>query len=116
MGDVDRDAREYFILLISRAIVAQIRRESHHRQDLLKLFQVVCPILAGGASASTSFVRRSHGAEQHSPMLSDSPVILEPLVDWSPKNGVDGCSIPTFDDFIFFRLSKSGYIRGTMNT
>ena len=57
MGDVglklethvpDRDAREYFILLISRANVAQIRRESHHRQDLLRLFQVVCPILAGG--------------------------------------------------------------------
>ena len=40
---------------------------------LLKLFQVVCPILAGGASASTSFVRRSHGAEQHSRTLSDSP-------------------------------------------
>ena len=78
----DRDARESSILLISRAVFAKIRRESHHRQDLLKLFQVVvCPILAGGTSASTSFVRRSHGAEQHSRTLSDSPVILEPLVD-----------------------------------
>ena len=51
---------------------------------------------------------------QHSPMLSDSPVILEPLVDWNPKNGDDGGSIPTFDEF-FFRLSESGYIRETMN-
>ena len=56
-------------------------RESHHRQDLLKFFQVACPSLAGGASASTCFVRRSHGAAQHSPMLSDSPVCVEPLVD-----------------------------------
>ena len=77
----DRGAREYFVLVISRAIVVWIRRKSHHLQDLLKLFQVVCPILAGGASTSTSFVRRSHGTGQHSPMFSDSPVILDPLLD-----------------------------------
>ena len=77
----DRDAREYFILLISRATIAKNRRKSHHRQDLLKLFQVGCPILAGGASASTVFGRTCNGAAQHSPTLSDSPVILEPLVD-----------------------------------
>ena len=54
----------------------QLSREidgSHHRQDLLKLYQVVYPILAGGASASTSFVRTRRGAVQHSPMRSDSP-------------------------------------------
>ena len=47
----------------------------------MKLFQVVCPVLAGGARASTSFVRKSHGAEQYSPTLSDSPVIVEPVID-----------------------------------
>ena len=42
---------------------------------------VVNIILAGGSSASTFFARRRHGAVQHSPMLSDSPVILDPLPD-----------------------------------
>ena len=64
------------------------------------------PILAGGASASTSFARRSHGAVQHSPMLSDSPVNLDPLLDRNPNNGVDGGSIPTYDDFFFFSFFK----------
>ena len=59
----------------------KIRRESHRRQDLLKLFQVVRSIPAGGASVSTNFARTCNGAAQHSPTLSDSPVILESLVD-----------------------------------
>ena len=62
----------------------------------MKLFQVVYSILAGGASASTFFVRRRHGAVQLSPVLSDSPVkhtffFLDFLID-------DGGAIPTFDE------------------
>ena len=41
--------------------------------DLLKLYQVVYPILVGGANACTFFVRRRHGAVQLSAIRSDSP-------------------------------------------
>ena len=75
------------------------------------------PILAGGASASTSFVGRHYGAVKHSPMRFDSPVkhTFFYSATLNPSNGVDVGSIPTFDEKFFFRLSKSGYIRGTMN-
>ena len=54
--------------------------------------------------APTYFVRRSDGAAQHSPTLSDSPVIVEPVVDWNPNNRVDGGSIPSYHEFLFLLL------------
>ena len=43
---------------------------------------------------------------QHFPTLSDSPVMIEPVVEWNPNNRVDGGSIPTYHEFLFFLFIK----------